>query len=114
MESPVALRTSRIVEPYGITPDDSDPPMVDFRGHNHVAVALPYTHLKSIAYHPIDGITMEFQEHKVVIRGRNLRELYDLLVGQRVRYIQEDDFDNEPETATFVDAIIVVRPQEVV
>ena len=114
VKSQVGLRTSRIIEPYGIQQDDRNPAMVDFRGHNHVAVALPYLHLKSMAYHPTDGITMEFSEHKVMIRGRNLRELYDLLVDQRITYIQEDDFDNEPETATFVDAIIVARAQEAV
>ena len=114
VKAQVASLTSRIIEPYGLEQDGRGPAMVDFRGHNHVAVALAYTELKSMAYHPTDGITMEFREHKVIIRGRNLRELYDLLVDQRITYIQEDDFDNEPETATFVDAIIVARAQEAV
>jgi len=94
--------------------DNRHPAMVDFRGHIHVAVALPYLQLRSMAYHPTDGITMEFCQHKVVISGRNLRELYDLLVDQRITNIQEDDFDSEPETASFVDAIIVTRAQEAV
>lgn len=114
MDSPIALRPSRVTEPYGVGQDSERRALVDFRGHNHVAVALPYEAVKSLAYRPTDGITVEFREHKVSIRGRNLRELYDLLVSQKVTYVQEDDFDDVPETATFIDAIIVERAQEAV
>ena len=107
-----AVRRTRVTEPFGVARgEDACPPMVDFRGHNGVAVALPYTELLSLAYHPTDGITMEFREHHITIRGRNLRPLYDLLVDHRVTYVQEDDFDDAPETATFVDAIMVERGQ---
>ncbi len=114
MDSPVATRSKRVTEPYGVVREAHRRAMVDFRGHNHVAVALPYDDIISVAFHPTDGITLEFREHKVTIRGRNLREVYNLLVDRRLTYVQEDDFDDVPETATFVDAIIVERAQEVV
>jgi len=106
------IRASRVVEPYGVARGDQPCPMLDLRGHNGVALALPYRLVRSIAFHPGDGITVEFRDHRIVLRGRNLRPLYDHLVDHRITFIQEDDFDAAPETATFVDAIVVERGPE--
>ena len=101
------------LEPYGVSEDKHGaPPMLDFRGHNAVSCALPYQHLAAMVYHPVEGITMEFREHRIAIRGRNLRPLYDQLLRHRVTFVQEEDFDATPESETFVDAITVERLHE--
>lgn len=108
-----ALRPARVTEPFGaVDPAEQQPFLLDFRGHNGVAVALPYAQLNSIAFRPGDCVTLEFAEHKIAIRGRNLRSLYNLLVQNRVTFVQEDDFDDAPETATFVDVITIERAPE--
>ena len=99
--------------PYGVSEDEnSGLAMLDFRGHNGVSCALPYQHLAAMVFHPVEGITMEFREHRIAIRGRNLRPLYDQLLGHRVTFVQEEDFDATPESETFVDSITVERLHE--
>ena len=103
-----------IMEPYGVSEaKDGGPAMLDFRGHNAVSCALPYQHLAAMVFHPVEGITLEFQEHRIAIRGRNLRPLYDQLLRHRVIFVQEEDFDDTPESETFVDSITVERLHEV-
>jgi hypothetical protein len=48
-----------------------------------------------------------------VIRGRNLRPLFDHFLQHRVVFVLEEDFDATPESATFVDSISVERIQDV-
>jgi hypothetical protein len=110
----LALSDSRsLMEPYAVAePPAERPPMIDFRGHNGNSFALPYHKLMAMAFHPTSGIRLEFREHNIVIRGRNLRPLYDHLLQHRVIYVLEDDFDAAPETATFVDSINVDRIQD--
>lgn len=101
------------LEPYGVSDGEhGGPPMLDFRGHNAVSCALPYQHLAAMVFHPVEGITMEFREHRIAIRGRNLRPLYDQLLRHRVVFVQEEDFDATPESETFVDSITVERLHE--
>jgi hypothetical protein len=102
-----------LMQPYAVAePPDERPPMIDFRGHNGNSFALPYDNLMAMAFHPISGIRLEFPEHNIVIRGRNLRPLYDHMLQHRVVYVAEDDFDAAPETATFIDSINVDRIQD--
>ena len=110
MKPAVALSTQAKTAPYGVARGgDTGPAMLDFRGHNGTSLALPYQQLVTVAFHPAEGVTMEFQEHRVLIRGRNLRPIYDHLLHHRVTYLQEEDFDATPESETFVDAIVVER-----
>ena len=83
--------------------------MLDLRGHNGIAFALPYAHLEVVTYHPLDGITLEFRDYLVHVRGRNLRPAYDCLVQHRATYLQEEDFDIQPETETCIDSIRVEK-----
>ncbi len=99
-----------VLEPYAVARrDDPAPAMLDFRGSNGTSFALPYQQLHAIAFDPVAGIRMEFQEHKIVVRGRNLRPVYDHLLSHRVTFLQEQDFDAAPESATFIDSINVER-----
>ena len=102
-----------LMRPYDVVePPAERPAMVDFRGHNGNSFALPYDKLMAMAYHPTSGIRLEFPEHNIVIRGRNLRPLYDHFLNQRVTYVLEEDFDAAPESATFIDSISVDRIQD--
>ena len=108
-----AIEPSNVMQPYGLADDGRAPlPMLDFRGHNGTSFALPYAQLQAIAYDPTDGIFLEFREHKIRLHGRNLRPLYDHLLAHRVTFVQEEDFDATPETATFIDRIVVERAAE--
>ena len=95
-----------------VSPPNERPPMVDFRGHNGNSFALPYKQLMAMAFHPMTGIRLEFREHNIVIRGRNLRPLYDHFLQHRVIFAVEEDFDAAPESATFIDSISVERIQD--
>lgn len=112
MKRSAAIRSSRVTEPFGTAEADRAPLLLDFRGHNGVAVALPYSQINSVSLRPGDGLIIDFPEHRIAIRGRNLRVVYDLLVQQHLAYVQEDDFDDAPESATFIDVITIERIQE--
>jgi hypothetical protein len=104
------IETPALTPPFGqCTRDAPFPAMLDLRGHNGIAFALPYTHLEVATYHPLDGITLEFRDYLVNVRGRNLRPAYDCLVQHRATYLQEEDFDIQPETETCIDAIRVEK-----
>ena len=110
MKHAAALRATDQIAPYGVARgSDSGPAMLDFRGHNGTSFALPYQQLVTVAFQPSDGITLEFREHRIVVRGRNLWPVYDHLLHHRITYLREDDFDAASEEATFVDSIIVER-----
>ena len=110
MKQDLIVEPANVMEPFGvIEPESSPPPMLDFRGHDGTSFALPYRDLSAIAFHPAEGITMEFREHRIVIRGRNLRPAYDYLLRNRITFLQEDDFDAASESDTFIDSIRVER-----
>ena len=98
--------------PFGISRDGPAPSMLDFRGHRGNSFALPYRDLLSIAHYPTTNITIEFQRHVVVVRGRNLHPVYEALMRHDVLFIQEDTFDHARENETFVDSITVKRKDE--
>lgn len=72
--------------------------------------ALPYAYLLGIDYARSTGITLQYTAANVHIRGRNLAQLYDGFITQRVLWITEGmpslDFV-VPETAPFVGEITV-------
>ncbi len=87
--------------------------MIEFRGHDGRSLALPYAGLLGVEYRPTSGVVLEFPGHRVELRGRNLRPLYDALLEHRVRFVQESDLDVVPEADPFVDGIVVgpVEPE---
>ena len=104
---------SDLMQPFEVAPPPNErPPMVDFRGHNGNSFALPYNQLMAMAFHLTTGIRLEFREHTIVIRGRNLRPLYDHFLQHRVIFVLEEDLDTAPESATFIDSIDVERIQD--
>jgi hypothetical protein len=109
------IEPTNVMQPYGVVEDDEpSPPMLDFRGHNGTSFALAYAQLHAVAHDPVQGVRLEFPHHTIRVRGRNLRPLYDRLLRHEVTFIQEEDFDAAPESATFVDEITVQRSEEVI
>jgi len=87
--------------------DEITAPMIEFRGHDGRSLALPYSRLLSLDYRPGSVVSLEFPDHHVVVRGRNLRPLYDALLRHRVVFIQEGDLDVVSESNPFVDRIVI-------
>lgn len=83
------------------------PPMVDFRGHDGRSLAVPYGRLISLALVHDSRIELEFPERRVLLHGRNLAPLYELLTENRVAFVQEGDLDVLSESETFVDRIVI-------
>ena len=108
MDRPSLTEPEDISPPYDTAaPMDPSPPMLDFRGHDGTTFALPYRLLRSIAFHVADSMVLDFGEHRVTVRGRNLRPVHEALLEHRVRYLREERFDDAPESAPFIDAITV-------
>ena len=98
------------IDSYGVA-GDGRLPRLDLRGHDGTSLALPYAQLRSVAFDPA-GISLEFPDHRVRVKGRNLRSLYDLLLAHQVTFVQEGDLDVVSESATFIDKIVVERAEE--
>lgn len=84
------------------------PPMLDFRGHDGRFVAVPYARLLAITLEQDSAIELEFPDQRVLLRGRNLAALYEVLVENRVTFVQEGDLDFLSESETFIDSIAIV------
>lgn len=94
---------------------NSDPMinLVDSRG---VQEALAYGHLYRLRFDPSEGITLEFTEHVVTIRGRGLREGYQRLAMQRVVFIAEADRATAvlvPEKEPVITSLIIMHKREI-
>lgn len=93
---------------YGlVAAGEANPPMVEFRGHDGRCLSVPYSRLLSIELRPDRGMALEFPDHQITVRGRNLRVLYEALTRHRVTYVQEGDIDTVPEDDPFVDRIVI-------
>ena len=93
---------------YSRKPVSSDP-MINFIDSTGNQTAFAYGHLYQTRFDPSDGITIEFTEHLVSIRGRRLGEAFAKLVSQRVVFVAEADRptavlipDNEPVVTTLL------------
>lgn len=83
--------------------------MLDIRHKAGDRSAFPYSYLTGIFFNASGEIRMEYSGHKVVIRGRNLDNLYNALLNHRVDFVQEEDtrYDMGKESDTFIREIVV-------
>ena len=76
---------------------------LDVRLRSGDAWAFPYAYLMALRLNADGEILAFFSTHRMTIRGRNLRPLYNLVQQRQVAWIQEGserhDFDEESETA---------------
>lgn len=83
--------------------------MLDVRQKTGDRTALPYSYLTAILLNASGEILLEYSGHSVIIRGRNLGDLYTALINHRVDYVQEEDlrYDTGAESDPFIKEIVV-------
>jgi hypothetical protein len=62
-----------------------------FRTVAGVSHAFAYAHLYAMEYDPAAGIMLQFSQHWVTVRGRNLEGMFRYLCLHRVQTVQETD-----------------------
>ncbi len=86
-----------------VSPADARLLMLDFRARGGDATGIAYSYLQTVRFDPSIGLILLFTQHRVTLAGRNLGELYQALLDQTVRRIEEQgEHDQEPEDAPVV------------
>ena len=77
-------------------------------GNSH---AFPYAYLLGVSFDPSIGITLQFTNAKILVRGRNLRSLHQGLLSQRVLWLREGNSSEAflPESRTFISHVEVLH-----
>ena len=80
---------------------------IDVRLRTGDAWAFPYSYMMALRLNADGEILVFFSSHRMTIRGRNLRPLYDLLLQRQVAWIHESSerYDEGDESETFLRAI---------
>src|SRR5947209_4524417 len=76
-------------EAFSNRPATDDDLMLDVRLRDGSRCALSYGTLLKVDYNPADELRLAFGVETVVIEGRRLLPLYELLRRHRARYVQE-------------------------
>jgi hypothetical protein len=95
--------------------NSEDDLMLDVRLKDGTRCALPYGTLLKVDFSPADQLKLEFAANTVVIEGRRLLALYDLLRRHRARFVQEGTMAEDglkPEDAAHIDNIHFENPEE--
>ena len=102
-------------ESFGGNRNREDDLMLDVRLKDGTRCALAYGTLMKIFFSPADQLKLAFASGIVVIEGRRLITLYDLLRRHRARFVQEGTVAEEglkPEDAAHIDSIHFENPEE--
>ena len=102
-------------ESFSGTRPNSDDLMLDVRMSDGCRCALSYGTLFKVDYTPSDEIRLAFAGEVLVIEGRRLLPLYELLRRHRVKFIQEGTAAEDglkPEDASHIDQIHFEKPKE--
>ena len=83
------------------------PVCLDLRLSPEARVALPYTHITEMHYNGETGIQILTSRKQISIHGRNLTQLFNCLINYRVRYVQANIGNDEPEDGLFVKEILI-------
>jgi hypothetical protein len=100
---------------FGGSRNREDDLMLDVRLKDGTRCALAYGTLMKIFFSPADQLKLAFASGIVVIEGRKLITLYDLLRRHRARFVQEGTVAEEglkPEDAAHIDSIHFAKPEE--
>ncbi|MBY0504435.1 MAG: hypothetical protein K2X03_11020 [Bryobacteraceae bacterium] len=94
---------------------DDDDLMLDVRLKDGSRYAFPYGTLLKVDFSPRDELKLVFSANIVVIEGRRLLPLYDLLRRHKAKFVQEgtDAEDGlKPDDAAHIDSIHIQKPEE--
>ena len=89
--------------------------MLDVRFSDGSRCALSYGYLVKIEYSPSDQLRLMFGLDTVVVEGRRLLPLYELLRRHRAKYVQEGTVAEDglkPEEASHIDRITFEKGKE--
>lgn len=83
--------------------------MLDLRLKTGDCSAFAYSYLISIRFDASGEMILSFSTHKVTIAGRNLREIYNHLLRQRITSVTENEsmFDDGGKDSIFIEKITV-------
>ena len=99
----------------GSRPNSDDDQMLDVRFSDGSRCALAYGSLFKVDYNPADQLKLAFAGDTVVIEGRRLLPLYDLLRRHRARFVQEGTAAEDglkPDDASHIDNIHFEKTKE--
>lgn len=102
-------------ESFGGNRNREDDLMLDVRLKDGTRCALAYGTLMKIFFSPADQLKLAFASSTLVIEGRRLIALYDLLRRHRARFVQEGTVAEEglkSEDAAHIDSIHFEKPEE--
>ncbi len=102
-------------EAFGGNRNREDDLMLDVRLKDGSRCALAYGTLMKVLFNPADQLKLAFASSTVVIEGRRLLVLYDLLRRHRARFVQEGTVAEEglkPEDSAHIDNIHFEKPEE--
>ena len=94
---------------------DEDDLMLDVRLRDGSRYAFPYGTLLKVDFNPADELKLIFAASIVIIEGRRLLPLYELVRRHKARFVQEGTDAEEglkPEDAAHIDSIHIHKPEE--
>ena len=106
---------SAVRESFAGSRNREDDLMLDVRLKDGSRCALPYGTLMKMDFNPADELKLSFAASTVVIVGRRLLALYELLKRHRARFVQEGTVAEEglkPEEAAHIDSIHLEKSEE--
>ncbi|HEX8474593.1 MAG TPA: hypothetical protein VF666_11210 [Pyrinomonadaceae bacterium] len=92
---------------YGIDRTGRPVLMLDVRGADGHRLALSFAYLMSAEFDAAGEMVLSFTDHRVTVRGRNLRRVYDAVLTHTLRFLQEEAQDANREDETFISEIMV-------
>lgn len=96
---------------YGIEPQiTARALMFELRTKDGKRTAYSYSYMTEANYEPEKGITINVSDVVITITGRNLGEIFNYLVSNRLTYIQEDYSGiDDGESQLFIESIGVKK-----
>jgi hypothetical protein len=93
-------------------PNSEDDLMLDVRLSSGARAAFAYGTLMKVDFEPEDRLKLAFAANTVVIEGRRLLPLYDLLRRHRAKEGTSAEDGLKPEDAAHIDHIHFEKPEE--
>lgn len=85
--------------------------MLELRRKTGDCVGLGYSYFAGMEFDASGVLVLYFTTHKVTVRGRNLRPVYEGLLDHSVGFLQEEDerYNDVPEGETVITSILAEK-----
>ncbi|MCZ2154072.1 MAG: hypothetical protein LC114_09270, partial [Bryobacterales bacterium] len=111
----VAEEEDSVRQSFGTGRHSENDLMLDVRLKDGSRCALAYGTLLKVLFRPADRLLLAFASSTVIIEGRKLLSLYDLVRRHRARYVQEGtvaEEDLKAPDAAHIDTIRFIKPDQ--